>query len=101
MAVPPHGFPGPVLARWYPDYVLVLDEAAAAVAASAAAEDEAQAAGEAPRYAWNAPLAVRTAEIRIVALARGAQAGRVIADLAGVTPGHRLVVSARQAFLIR
>jgi 8-oxo-dGTP pyrophosphatase MutT (NUDIX family) len=101
MAVPPAGVPGPVLARWYPDYVLVLDEAAAAAAASAAAADEAQAAGEAPRYAWNAPLAVRTAEIRIVALAPGAQAGRVIADLAAVTPGHRLVISGRQAYQIQ
>ena len=96
----PDGVPGPVLARWYPDYVLVLDAAAAAAAADSAAGAEALAAGEAPRFAWNAPLAVRTADIRIVALTRGAQAGDVIAGLAGVTPGHRLVLSGSQAYQI-
>jgi len=100
MTTPLDGVPGPALARWYPDYVLVLDAAAAAAAGAEAAADEAQAASEAPRYSWNAPLAVRTAEIRIVAVADGAQAGRVIADLAGVTPGHRLVVSGSQAYQI-
>ena len=94
IAAPPEGIPGPLLARWYPDYILVLDEAAAAAAAESAAADEALAASEAPRYSWNAPLAVRTAEIRIVAVTHGAQAGDVIADLAGVTPGQRLVISA-------
>jgi hypothetical protein len=38
---------------------------------------------------------VRTAEIRIIAVAGGARAGEVIADLAGNTPGGRLVVSDR------
>ena len=40
-------------------------------------------------------LAVRTAEIRIIAVADGARAGDVITDLAGDTPGRRLVVSDR------
>jgi 8-oxo-dGTP diphosphatase len=83
----------PVLARWYPDYVLVLGEAAAADAAAAAAAEAARMAGEAPRFSWNAPLAVRTAEIRIVAVADGTRAGDVLADLAAGTPGLRLVVS--------
>jgi 8-oxo-dGTP diphosphatase len=100
IAAPPGGVPGQLLARWYPDYVLVLDEAAAAAAAEAAATDEALAASGAPRYSWNAPLAVRTAEIRIVAVTHGAQAGDVIADLAEVTPGQRLVISGRQAYQI-
>jgi 8-oxo-dGTP diphosphatase len=97
IAAAPDGVPGPVLARWYPDYVLVLDETAAAAAADSAAGGEAQAARAAPRYRWNAPLAVRTAEIRIVAVPQGALAGDVIADLAAVTPGHRLVMSGQQA----
>ena len=53
----------------------------------------ARAASEAPRFSWNAPLAVRTAEIRIVAVADGAQACDVLADLAAGTPGLRLAVS--------
>ena len=97
IALPPDGVPGPALARWYPDYVLVLDEAAVSAAADTAAADEARAAREAPRYSWNAPLTVRTAEIRIVAVADGAQAAAAITDLAAVTPGHRLVISGEQA----
>jgi 8-oxo-dGTP pyrophosphatase MutT (NUDIX family) len=96
IAVLPDAVPGPALARWYPDYVLVLEEAAASAAANSAAADAARAASEAPRFSWNAPLTVRTAEIRVVAVADGAQAADVLADLAGVTPGHRLVVSDRR-----
>jgi len=93
----PDGVPGPVLTRWYPDYVLVLEEAAAAAAAaSSAAAYEARAASEAPRFSWNEPLAVRTAEIRIVAVTDGARAGDVMKDLAGTTPGRHLVVSDRR-----
>jgi 8-oxo-dGTP pyrophosphatase MutT (NUDIX family) len=92
----PDSVPGPVLARWYPDYVLVLEEAAAAAAANSAAADEARAASEAPRFAWNEPLTVRRAEIRIVAVADGAQADDVLADLAATTPGRRFVVSDRR-----
>jgi 8-oxo-dGTP diphosphatase len=88
----PDGVPGPPLARWYPDYVLVLD-----AAASAAAADRARSASEAPRFSWNEPLTVRTAEIRVVAVADGARAGEVIADLAGTTAGRRLVVSDHRA----
>jgi 8-oxo-dGTP diphosphatase len=91
----PDGVPSPALARWYPDYVLVLEEAAAAAAVSSAAAYEARAASEAPRFSWNEPLVVRTAEIRTVAVADGAQAGDVLADLAGTTPGRHLVVSDR------
>jgi hypothetical protein len=100
IGAPPDGVPGPALARWYPDYVLVLDEAAAAAAADAAAADEAQAAAGAPRYSWNAPLTVRTAEIRIVTVTDGAQAGDVIAHLAEVTPGQSRVISGAQAYQI-
>jgi 8-oxo-dGTP diphosphatase len=100
IAAAPDGVPGPPLARWYPDYVLVLDETAAAAAASAAADDEAQAARAAPRYTWNAPLAVRTAEIRIVTVPDGAIASDVLAGLTALTPGHRLLMSAQQAFQI-
>jgi 8-oxo-dGTP diphosphatase len=100
IGAPPDGVLGPALARWYPDYVLVLDEAAAAAAADAAALDEAQAAAGAPRYSWNAPLTVRTAEIRIVAVTGGEQAGHVIARLAEVTPGQSRVISGAQAYQI-
>lgn len=93
----PDGVPGPALARWYPDYVLVLEEAAAAAAASTAAADAARAANAAPRFSWNEPLTVRTAEVRIVAVADGAHAGDVLADLAASTPGRRLAVSDHRA----
>ena len=89
----PGGVAVPPLARWYPDYVLALGEAAAAGAAGAAAAEAARAAGEAPRFSWNAPLAVRTAEIRIVAVPDGTRACDVLADLAAGTPGLRLTVS--------
>ncbi len=99
IAAAPNGVPGPALTRWYPDYVLVLDEAAAA-AAEKAADEEARAAAAAPRYSWNAPLAVRTAEIRIVAVPDRRRAADVIAGVAAVTPGHRLVMSSEQAYQI-
>jgi ADP-ribose pyrophosphatase YjhB (NUDIX family) len=97
LAALPDSVPGPLLARWYPDYVLVLEGAAAAAVANAAAADAARAASEAPRFAWNEPLTVRRAEIRIVAVTGGAQAGDIIADLAASTPGRRLAVSDRRA----
>jgi 8-oxo-dGTP pyrophosphatase MutT (NUDIX family) len=96
IVVLPDDVTGPGLARWYPDYVVLLGEAAAAAAASYAAADEAREANRAPRFSRNEPLAVRTAEIRIVAVADGAQASDVISDLAGTTPGRRLVVSGRR-----
>jgi len=100
VAVPPDGIPGPVLARWYPDYVLVLgEEAAAGAAAADLAADDARKAKKTSRVTWDEPLTVRTGEIRIVAVADGAQAGKVIADLAGSTLGRRLVVSDR--FVVR
>lgn len=97
VAVPPGAVAAPALARWYPDYVLVLAEAAVNAAANVAAAAATRAASAAPRFSWNEPLAVRTAEIRLVALAEGAQAGDVLADLAGTTLGHRLVVSGRRS----
>jgi 8-oxo-dGTP pyrophosphatase MutT (NUDIX family) len=93
VTLPPGAVPGPALARWYPDYVLVLGDAAAAAATSSAAAGKARGASPAPRFSWNQPATVRTAAIRIIAVADGAQAGDVIADLAGNPPGHRLVVS--------
>lgn len=95
VAVPPDGGSAPVLARWYPDYVLLLSEAAAAAAASAAADDEARKPKRTSRVTWDEPLTIRTAEIRIVGVASGAQAGDVLADLAEGTPGRRLAVSDR------
>jgi 8-oxo-dGTP pyrophosphatase MutT (NUDIX family) len=98
VTVPQDAVPGPVLARWYPDYVAVLDEAAAAGAASAAAAAaEERKAKNASRITWNDPPTIRTAEIRIVAVADAAQAGGVLADLVGSTPGRCLVVSDRPA----
>jgi len=90
----PDDVTAPALSRWYPDYVLVLTEAAGAAAARSAAADAAREASRAPRFSWNEPLAARTAGIRIVTVADGAQAGDVITDLAGTTPGRRLVVKA-------
>jgi 8-oxo-dGTP diphosphatase len=96
VAVPSDGGPAPALARWYPDYVLVLSEAAAAAAASSAAAEEARKPKRTSRVTWDEPLTVRTAEIRIVAVADGAQASDVITDLARSTPGRRLAVSDRR-----
>ena len=95
VAVPPDGIPAPALARWYPDYVLVLGEAAAAGAASSAAAEEARRPKWTSRVTWDQPLTVRTAEIRIVAVADGAQASDVITDLASDTQGRSLTVSDR------
>jgi 8-oxo-dGTP diphosphatase len=97
VAVPADSAFAPALARWYPDYVLVLGEEAAAAAASAAAADEARKPKWTSRVTWDQPLTVRTAEIRIVTVADGAQASDVIMDLAGGTLGSRLVVSDRGA----
>ena len=74
----------------------MLEEAAAAAAVSAAADGKARAAAAAPRFSWNEPLTVRAAEIRVVAVADGAQAGDVLADLVGTTPGRRIAVSGRR-----
>jgi len=95
VVVPPDSVPAPVLARWYPDYVVLLGEAAAAAAASCAAAGEAREANRTSRTTWNEPRKVRAAEIRIVAVADGAQAGDVITDLAAITPGRCLAVSDR------
>lgn len=96
VTVPSDGGPVPALARWYPDYVLVLREAAAAAAASAAAAEEARRPKRTSRVTWDEPLTVRTAEIRVAAVADGAQASDVITDLASGTPGRRLAVSDRR-----
>jgi 8-oxo-dGTP pyrophosphatase MutT (NUDIX family) len=87
----PAGLAGPALARWYPDYVLVLDDEAAIAAAGPA--DEAGRAPKTARYSWNEPLVVRTAEVRVVAAEGRARAGDALLDLAHGTPGRRLVVS--------
>jgi 8-oxo-dGTP diphosphatase len=87
----PGGLADPPLERWYPDYVLVLDDPVAVAGDGSAGE--AGAPGRAARYSWNEPLVVRTAEVRVVALAGGAPTADVLADLARVTPGRRLVVS--------
>jgi 8-oxo-dGTP diphosphatase len=95
IAALPDGLGAPALARWYPDYVLVLDGVAGAATAEAAPADEAGQASAPARYSWNEPLVARTAEVRVVAVADRAQADEVLADLAVVTPGRRLVVSDR------
>jgi 8-oxo-dGTP diphosphatase len=89
IAALPDGLAGPALARWYPDYVLVLDGAGGADLAPA---DEA---GRTARFSWNEPLVVRTAEVRVVAVADRAQADEALAELAGTTQGRRLVISDR------
>ena len=91
----PAGGPGPTLARWYPDYVLVLDQAAAVAAESAAASvavaDAAREAALRPSDRWNAPPTVRTASLQIVAVTGSGQADDVITQRAERTAGHRLV----------
>ncbi|HET6186042.1 MAG TPA: hypothetical protein VFE59_03475, partial [Trebonia sp.] len=91
----PGGLAAPALARWYPDYVLVLDGQAGTAAGDLAPADEAGRARPPARFSWNEPLVVRTAEVRVVPVADRAQAGDVLAGLAGSTPGRRLVVSDR------
>jgi hypothetical protein len=95
IAALPDGFAAPPLERWYPDYVLVLDDTVLDTGAFAAAVDEAGKASRTTRYSWNEPLVVRTAEVRTVAVGDRAQADDVLADLAGSTQGRRLVVSDR------
>jgi 8-oxo-dGTP pyrophosphatase MutT (NUDIX family) len=98
VTAPPDSVLDQALACWYPDYVLVLEEEAAAAAGAAAADlaaDEARKAKRTSRVTWDQPLTVRTGEIRIVADADAAQASDVIAELAGSTLGHSLVVSDR------
>jgi hypothetical protein len=95
VATLPGGLAAPALARWYPDYVLVLEGAAGAAAADLAPSREAGRARPPARFSWNEPLVVRTAEVRVVAVADRAQAGDVLAGLAGSTPGRRLVISDR------
>lgn len=95
IAALPDGFAAPPLERWYPDYVLVLDDTVLDTGAFAAAVDEAGRASRTTRYSWNEPPVVRTAEVRTVAVGDRAQADDVLADLAGSTQGRRLVVSDR------
>jgi 8-oxo-dGTP diphosphatase len=84
----PDGLDRPALARWYPDYVLVLDGDARAAAA-----DPPEVPPDSGLPSWSAPLVVPTADVRAVAAA-GSGADE-IADLAGSLPGRRLVVTAR------
>ena len=84
----------PALARWYPDYVLVLDGAGGSAADLSTGRRAGRAGGTA-RFSWNEPMVVRTAEVRIVPAADRAQADDALADLAGTTRGRRLVISDR------
>jgi hypothetical protein len=95
VAALPGGLVAPALARWYPDYVLVLDGAAGATAADLAPPGEAGRPSATARFSWNEPPVVRTAEVRVVAVADRAQAGDVLASLAAITTGRRLVISDR------
>jgi 8-oxo-dGTP diphosphatase len=88
LAAVPDGLADPPLARWYPDYVLVLDGDAAAAAA-----DPPVVAPDSGLPSWSAPLVVPTAGVTAVAAA--ASGADEIADLAGSTPGRRLVVTGR------
>jgi 8-oxo-dGTP diphosphatase len=85
----PDGLDHPVLARWYPDYVLVLDGDARAAAADPPAVPP-----ESSLPSWSAPLVVPTADVRAVAAA-GSGADE-IAALSASIPGRRLVVTARR-----
>jgi 8-oxo-dGTP diphosphatase len=84
----PDGLDRPALARWYPDYVLVLEGDARAAAA-----DPPDVPPDSGLPSWSAPLVVPTAGVRAVAAA-GPGADE-IADLAGTITGRRLVVTAR------
>ena len=86
----PDGLDRPVLARWYPDYVLVLDGDAGAAAADAPAVPP-----DSGLPSWSAPLVVPAADVRLVAAA--GSGAEEIAGLAGSIPGRRLVVTARPA----
>lgn len=94
LAALPDGYAAPPLERWYPDYVLVLDDAVLNDTGAVTADEAGQATGAAG-YSWNQPLVERAAEVRTVAVADGAQAADVLADLVRVTPGRHLVVSDR------
>ena len=93
VSLPPGAVPGPVLARWYPDFVLVLDEAAADAVSAAVAAEEEQRPKRTSRVTWDEPLTVRTAQVRVAAVPAGSSAGDVLAGLAAGTAGHCLVVS--------
>jgi 8-oxo-dGTP diphosphatase len=90
LAALPGGLDRPALARWYPDYVLVLDGDARAAAADLPAVPP-----DSGLPSWSAPLVVPTADVRAIAAA-GSGADE-IAELAGSIPGRRLVVTARPA----
>jgi len=94
LAALPDGYSAPPLERWYPDYVLVLDDAVLNDTGAVTADEAGQATGAAG-YSWNQPPVERAAEVRTVAVADGAQAADVLADLVRVTPGRHLVVSDR------
>jgi 8-oxo-dGTP diphosphatase len=93
LAALPDGLGEPALARWYPDYVLVLDGDARAAAADPPAVPP-----DSGAPSWSAPLVVPTADVRAVAAdgsgADGSGADE-IADLAATTAGARLVVTGR------
>jgi 8-oxo-dGTP pyrophosphatase MutT (NUDIX family) len=95
LAALPDGVPGPLLARWYPDYLLILEPSAAAAATAAADAEERAAAQRKPRASWNEPLTVRTAAIRIAPAADAAGVADEITELAATAAGHRLMVSDR------
>lgn len=105
----PGGLAATALARWYPDYVLLLDDAAfddaaldntgldntGAIAAASPAGEPGQAT-KAARYSWNEPLVVRRAEVRVVGTEdHGRPDDDALAELSRSTPGRRLVVSDR------
>jgi len=90
LAALPDGLDRPALARWYPDYVLVLDGDAREAAADPPAVPP-----DSGLPSWSAPLVVPTAGVRAVAAA-GSGADE-IAELAGSIAGRRLVVTARPA----
>ena len=92
LAALPAGLDQPALARWYPDFVLVLEGDARAAAAELPA-DPAAAGPAVP--SWSGPLVVRTAQARAVAAA-GSGADE-ITDLTASTAGRRLVVTADPA----
>lgn len=98
MAALPAGLAATALARWYPDYVLLLDDAAVANAganAGVAPPEEPGPVAKAARYSWHEPLVVRTADVRVVAAEGHRRPGDALAELSRSTPGRRLVVSER------
>ena len=75
IAALPDGLAVPALARWYPDYVLVLDGAAGAAAADLAPADEAGRAAGTARFSWNEPTG-RAGSRGTDSGGRGPRAGR-------------------------